>query len=70
MQLGAKAPYPVDEINKYSKYLGRELTVTIDRPLGSKHPTFDFEYEVNYGFLPETKAGDGHEIDVWVLDID
>ncbi|MBL4681778.1 MAG: inorganic diphosphatase [Pseudomonadales bacterium] len=60
----------MDCLNKYTQFLGKELEVIIDRPLGGKHPTLDFVYEVNYGFVPETEAGDGHEIDVWVLGVD
>ena len=57
----------MDEIEKYTKYLGQSVHVEIDRPLGSKHPRFDFIYQTNYGFIPGTRAGDGHEIDAYVL---
>lgn len=39
----------------------------MDRPLGSNHPKYGFKYEVNYGFVPNTKAPDGDEIDAYVL---
>lgn len=52
------------------KYLGQIVKVEIDRPLGSKHPKHGFDYLVNYGFLPNTKAADGEEIDVYVLVVD
>lgn len=51
-------------------YLGQKLNVVIDRPLGSKHPKHDFIYEVNYGYVPNTKSSDGEEIDVYVLGLD
>ena len=51
----------------YFSYLGQEVEVVIDRPLGSKHPKHDFIYPVNYGYLPNTRAEDGEEIDVYVL---
>jgi len=51
------------------KYLGQKVKVIIDRPLGSKHPDFNVIYEVNYGYLPDTKSPDGDEIDVYVLGI-
>ena len=38
--------------------------------MGSAHPKHGFIYEVNYGFIPETKAPDGEEIDAYVLGID
>lgn len=48
----------------------KELKVTIDRPLGSKHPTHDFIYEVNYGYIEGIIAPDMEEQDVYVLGID
>ena len=48
-------------------WLGRDVHVVIDRPLGSKHPTAGFEYEVNYGFVPEYLAPDGEALDAYVL---
>lgn len=51
------------------KYLNTKVKVIIDRPLGSKHPKWDITYSLNYGYLPNTKAPDGEEIDVYVLGI-
>src|SRR3989344_7550146 len=51
-------------------YLGQKVNVIIDRPLGSKHPKHGFVYEVNYGYIPDTKAPDGEGLDVYVLGID
>lgn len=48
-------------------YLGKKVDVAIDRPLGSKHPKHGFVYEVNYGYVPNTKSPDGEEIDAYVL---
>lgn len=56
-----------DELAK--KYLGKKVKVIIDRPLGSKHPKFDMHYEVNYGFVPDTKAPDGEELDAYFLGV-
>lgn len=50
-------------------YLGKEVTVKIDRPMGSKHPEHDFIYPINYGYIEGTKAGDGEEIDAYVLGV-
>ena len=50
-------------------YLGQKVNVVIDRPLGSKHPKHGFIYEVNYGYIPNTKSPDGEELDVYVLGI-
>ena len=49
------------------KYLGQEVRVQIDRPLGSRHPDFDMIYPLNYGYLPGTLAADGEPIDAYVL---
>ena len=51
-------------------YLGKEVEVIIDRPLGSKHPKHDFVYQVNYGYIPNTKAPDGGELDAYVLGVE
>ncbi len=53
----------------YSNYLGKEVQATIDRPMGSKHPKHGFIYPINYGFIPDTKAWDGREIDVFILGV-
>ena len=50
-------------------YLGQTVSVTIDRPLGSKHPVFDLAYELNYGFVPGTMSPDGEELDAYFLGI-
>jgi inorganic pyrophosphatase len=51
------------------QYLGREVEVVMDRPLGSKHPKHGFTYETNYGYLPKTKAPDGEELDAYYLGV-
>ncbi len=48
-------------------YLGKEVEVIMDRPLGSRHPKHGFIYPVNYGYLPNTVSGDGEELDAYVL---
>lgn len=50
-----------------TQYIGQMVQLKIDRPLGSKHPRFGFEYPVNYGYVPDTKSGDGEELDAYVL---
>ena len=49
------------------KYLGKIVTVKMDRPLGTKHPKHGFYYPVNYGYIPNTVSGDGEELDAYVL---
>lgn len=50
-------------------YLGKHITIEIDRPLGSRHPRYQFIYPVNYGFVPNTISGDGEELDAYVLGV-
>ena len=51
------------------KYLGKTVTVTVDRPIGFHHVTkgIHLHYTVNYGFLPGITGGDGEEQDVYIL---
>jgi inorganic pyrophosphatase len=49
-------------------WLGATVEVTIDRPLGSIHPTQDdIVYLLNYGFIADTVAGDGEPVDAYVV---
>ena len=54
-------------ISKATDYLDKIVTITIDRPLHSKHPKHDFVYELNYGFVPNSIAPDGEELDAYVI---
>lgn len=53
--------------NVTNDFLGKIVTVKMDRPLGTKHPKHGFIYPVNYGFIPNTVSGDGEELDAYVL---
>jgi len=59
----------IDFEKEIKKYLNKKVKVIVDRPKGSKHPKFNDIYPVNYGYLPDTKAPDGEEIDVYILGI-
>ena len=50
-------------------YLGKNVDIIIDRPLGSKHPKHSFIYPVNYGYIPNTISGDGEELDAYLLGV-
>ena len=52
-------------------YLGKTVTVEIDRPIGFHHVTngIHLDYTVNYGYLPGVTGGDGEEQDVYVLGV-
>ena len=51
------------------QYLGKEVSIIIDRPLGSKPPKHGFVYEVNYGYVPETQSADGEELDAYYIGV-
>lgn len=58
----------VRNLMKSIQYIGKEVTVKIDRPIGSSHPQYsDHIYLVNYGFVPNTISGDGKELDCYIL---
>jgi inorganic pyrophosphatase len=50
-------------------FLGKMVHVTVDRPLGSRHPQHGFLYLLNYGYVPGTIAPDGDEVDAYVLGV-
>ncbi|MDE5995678.1 MAG: inorganic pyrophosphatase, partial [Eubacterium sp.] len=54
----------------YRDIIGKTVTITIDRPLGSVHPKHkDIVYTVNYGFVEVILGGDGEEQDAYVLGV-
>lgn len=57
-------------MNKAKDFLGKAVEVVMDRPMGSKHPKHGFTYEVNYGYIPNTKSPDGEELDAYYLGVD
>ena len=51
--------------------IGKIVTVTVDRPLGSCHPNHpDIYYPVNYGYIEGVFAPDGEEQDAYILGVD
>ena len=52
-------------------WMGKTVTVTIDRPVGFHHVTkgVHLHYTINYGFLSGVVGGDGEEQDVYVLGV-
>jgi len=52
------------------QFLGKEVDIVIDRPIGGKHPKYGFVYEVNYGYLPGVRAPDGEELGAYYLGSD
>lgn len=53
-----------------TQFIGKEVTVEVDRPMGTFHPNNKgILYCQNYGFVPDTKAPDGKEVDAYVLGV-
>ena len=52
------------------RFIGKEVEVVMDRPLGSLHPRHGFVYEANYGYLPGIKSPDGEDLDAYFLGTD
>lgn len=53
-----------------SHFLGKEVTITIDRPIGTAHPKHpEIIYPINYGFIANEIAPDDEELDVYLLDV-
>ena len=51
-----------------TQYIGKEVNVIVDKPIGSHHPKYpDIIYLVNYGYVPNTISGDGEELDCYIL---
>ena len=53
-----------------TQFINKKVTVTVDRPLGSKHPKYNNIYPVNYGYIKGVMASDGEDVDAYVLGID
>ena len=53
-------------------YLGKDIYIKIDRPIGYVHhkEKYDLVYPINYGYIPEVLGGDGEELDVYLLGVD
>ena len=50
--------------------IGKTVTVTVDRPLGSCHPEHpDICYGVNYGYIEGILAPDGEAQDAYILGV-
>ena len=57
------------EVTYSTQFLGQNVAVTMDRPLGSRHPEQGFFYPVNYGYIRGVEAPDGEELDAYVLGV-
>ncbi len=53
------------------EWLGKTVSMRVDRPLGSRHPKHGFIYVLNYGYIPGVilPNGDGEELDAYLLGV-
>ena len=53
-------------------YLGREVSIEIDRPIGYVHHKGEktLVYPINYGYIPGVLGGDDEELDVFLVGVD
>jgi inorganic pyrophosphatase len=51
------------------RFIGQQVTIQIDRPMGSAHPDHGFLYPLNYGYLAGEIAPDGEFLDAYILGI-
>ena len=51
--------------------IGKTVTVTVDRPMGSVHPKYStLFYPINYGYVSGITGGDGEDQDAYILGVD
>lgn len=51
--------------------IGQEVTIYIDRPVGSKHPKYEnIVYPINYGYIKEIIAADNEYQDAYLLGVE
>lgn len=51
--------------------LGKIVTVTVDRAMGTYHPEYStMYYPINYGYIEGIIAPDGEEQDAYILGVD
>ena len=52
------------------RFLGKRLTIVVDRPAGSAHPEHpDILYPINYGYVPGIIGTDGEEMDAYIYGV-
>ncbi len=58
--------------NLVKSYLGKTVTIKIDRPIGYIHKKNEkiLHYPINYGYIEGVLGGDDEELDVYLLGVD
>lgn len=67
-KLGVKLLKRLNLLDKLKETIGKEVTVYIDRPIGTIHK--DIKYKLNYGYIKDFVALDNEFQDAYVLGID
>jgi len=57
-------------LNLARQFLGKEVNLVFDRPIGTIHHKFNFKYLLNYGYVPGVKAPDGEDLDAFYMNSD
>lgn len=53
-----------------NQIIGKTVVVTVDRPIGSKHPKYNnIIYPINYGYIEGIIAPDGEEQDAYIVGV-
>lgn len=65
--MAAQAVRRVLDLGAYLSFVGTEVSVVIDRPAGSRHPSYELVYPLPYGWIPDTVAGDGEPVDAYIV---
>lgn len=69
--LASKLLKQSDIRQELKQLIGKEVTVYIDRPKGTKHPVYqDMIYPINYGYIKEITTTDEEYQDVYLLGVD
>ncbi|MCP4425846.1 MAG: inorganic pyrophosphatase [Chloroflexi bacterium] len=69
MEIKPDVQTPIATFTQAHSFLDQMVSITIDRPLGSRHPDYDFIYPLNYGYVPNTLSPDGEELDAYLLGV-
>ena len=60
----------VPGVTAEAQLMGRKVTVTVDRPMGSCHPEYpSLYYPINYGYVQGVIAADGEAQDAYILGV-
>jgi inorganic pyrophosphatase len=60
----------MSNFTKSTDYIGKEVEMIVERPMGSAHPKHaHITYQVNYGYIPNTLSPDGEELDAYLVGV-